>query len=62
MTLTRGTPLLFTLGGRAESARAVGQWQVCTGPNYTGECEIIAGNVDLADWGMSNRIFSARPR
>jgi len=61
-TLTTGTPLLWTFGGRAESALAVGQWQVCTGPNYSGECEIIAGNVDLADWGLANRIFSARPR
>lgn len=61
-TLTTATPLLWTFGGRAESALAVGQWQVCTGLNYTGECEIIAGSVDLANWGMSNRIFSARPR
>jgi hypothetical protein len=61
-TLTTGTPLLWSFGGRAESALAVGQWQVCTGPNYSGQCEIIAGNVDLADWGLANRIFSARPR
>ena len=61
-TLTTDTPLLLTLGRRVESARAVGHWQIWTGPNYTGECEVIAGSVNLTEWRMFNRIWSARPR
>lgn len=44
------------------SVRAQGRWQVCDGRKYTGNCQIISGDVpNLQRLGL-NRVQSARPQ
>ena len=38
------------------------KWQVCALPRYQGRCAILSDDVrDVAEAGMSDRVFSARP-
>lgn len=61
-TLDVGTSFLFIFAGRAESARVVGRWQVCTRVGFSGDCKILSEDVsDLETMGLRDRIISVRP-
>jgi len=50
----------YNFNGRTSSLRVQGNWIVCSGINYTGECSKVAGNFNTnAKW--NNRISSAKP-
>ena len=50
----------YNFDGRTSSLRVQGNWIVCSGPNYTGECSKVAGAFNAnAKW--NNRISSAKP-
>lgn len=54
---------LGTMGGRADSLRLSGSWEVCDQTGFRGRCLILDRSVpDLDTIGMRNRIRSARPR
>lgn len=62
--LVAPTPNLLVRGfaDRARSARAIGSWEVCAGPDYGGPCQVIEGDAPfLGAAGLSERVSSARP-
>jgi hypothetical protein len=62
LQLTGPTPDLrvFNFDRRASSLRVQGNWYVCSGVNYTGECSKVAGAFN-ANSKWNDRISSARP-
>ena len=61
--LTRSSPELGSMSGRADSLRLSGTWQICDQENFRGRCRIVSENIaDLNRIGWKNRIRSARPR
>ncbi len=60
---TRTTPNLLLWNNRAESVTVEnGQWQLCSGINFTGECTTITQSVsNLGSIGMLRRVSSVRP-
>lgn len=60
-TITERSPSIQDMYGM-ESARVTGSWQVCDGPQFTGQCAVITSNVpDLRAIGLRGRVQSARP-
>jgi len=61
-TLDGADSNLGNAGNRAQSIQVIGTWQLCEGPNFSGRCVTLSQNVpDLASYGLSNRVASARP-
>jgi hypothetical protein len=50
----------YNFAGRTSSLRVQGNWYVCSGVNYTGECTKVAGAFN-ANGKWNDRISSARP-
>ncbi|HEX6574414.1 MAG TPA: beta/gamma crystallin-related protein [Gemmatimonadaceae bacterium] len=47
---------------RVKSAVIIGQWELCTGVNFTGECLDLRSSVaDLKAYGFSGPVKSIRP-
>ena len=46
----------------AKSMIIVGQWEVCTGANFTGECRQLRSSIaDLEAYGFPGQVKSIRP-
>jgi hypothetical protein len=60
---TRTTPNLLGMNDRAASVTVEeGQWQLCDGINFTGNCTTITQSIsNLGSIGMLNRVSSVRP-
>lgn len=50
----------YNFAGRTSSLRVQGNWYVCSGVNYTGECTKVTGAFN-ANGKWNDRISSARP-
>jgi hypothetical protein len=47
---------------KAQSARAIGRWELCEHKNFRGRCVTISGDVpDLESYRFRNKLTSARP-
>lgn len=61
--LTRDSPRLGSMSGKADSLRLSGRWEICDKEDFRGQCRVVSDNVsDLNRIGWKNRVRSARPR
>lgn len=61
--VTMDTPNLATrkFAAAASSLRVQGgAWEICTGPNYTGRCQIVTSAMDLDAAGLGDAVQSIR--
>jgi hypothetical protein len=63
MTLESSSGDLGGWGNRARSLQVVtGRWLVCDRPGFAGRCREVSSSVpDLEEWGLRDRVMSARP-
>ena len=61
-TIAKPTANVEPKWARARSVIIVGQWELCTGPNFTGECRKLRSSIaDLKVFGYPGPIKSIRP-
>ena len=61
-TIAKTTASVQPKWARAKSVIIVGQWELCTGPNFTGECRKLRSSIaDLKAFGYPGQIKSIRP-
>jgi hypothetical protein len=61
-TVAKSTAKVEAKWARARSAIIIGQWELCTGPNFTGQCRKLRSSIaDLKAYGYPGEIKSIRP-
>ena len=61
-TMAKPAPTVEARWARAKSVIIIGQWELCTGPNFTGECRKLRSSIaDLKAFGYPGQIKSIRP-
>jgi hypothetical protein len=60
--LAESVPKMEPKWARAKSVIIVGQWELCTGANFTGECRQLRSSIaDLQAYGFPGQVKSIRP-
>ena len=61
-TLAKSTVNVDPKWARAKSVIIIGQWELCTGANFTGQCRKLRSSIaDLKAYGYPGQIKSIRP-
>jgi len=61
-TIAKPTANVEPKWARAKSVVIIGQWELCTGANFTGQCRKLRSSIaDLKAFGYPGQIKSIRP-